>query len=58
MDTLRTANRGKMLNTMKKFYIYKETEIDNQLNDTCTVKPRVIFGTAILKNTDRAHRAL
>jgi hypothetical protein len=42
----------------KDIHISKETKIDNQLNDKCTVKPSVIFDTVILKNTDRAHIAL
>ena len=58
MDIIHVTNRGKVLNTMEKLYIYKETKIDNQLNDKCTVKPRVIFDTVILKNTYRAHIAL
>jgi hypothetical protein len=43
MDIIHITNRGKMLNTMEKFCIYKETKIDNQLNAKCTVKPCVIF---------------
>ena len=54
-DILHITNKGKMLNTMDKFYIYKETKIDNQLNDKCTVKPNKIFDQLILKDTDRAH---
>ena len=32
-----------MLNTLEKFYIYKETSISNQINDKCMVKPNVIY---------------
>ena len=55
MDIKHTTNKGKMLNTMEKLYIYKETKIDNQLNDKCTVKRNKIFDTLILKDTGRAH---
>jgi hypothetical protein len=58
MDIIHIGNRGKMLNTIEKIYIYKETKIDNQFDDKCTVKPRVIFDTVILKYNDRAHIAL
>jgi hypothetical protein len=58
MDIIHVTNRDKVLNTIEKLYIYKETKIDNQLSDKCTVKPRIIFDTVILKNTDRAHIAL
>jgi len=40
---------------MEKFCIYKETRINNQINDKRTFKPNVISGTLILKDTDRAH---
>jgi hypothetical protein len=55
MDIIYTISKGKMLNTMEKFYTYKETRINNQINDVCTVKPNVIFDTIVLKDTVRAH---
>jgi hypothetical protein len=33
MSILHSTKKGKMLNTAKKFYIYKETNRGNQLND-------------------------
>jgi len=35
---IRTTNKGKMLYIMEKCYVYKETIINNQINDKCTVK--------------------
>ena len=32
-----------MLDTMEKFYIYKETKINNQINDKWTVRSNIIF---------------
>jgi hypothetical protein len=58
MDVIHTTNKGKMSDTMEKFYIYKETRINNQINDKCTVKPNVVFKTLILEDTDRAHITL
>ena len=55
MDIKHITNKVKMLNTMEKLYIYKETKIDNQLNDKCTVKRNKIFDMLIQKDTDRAH---
>ena len=55
MDIIHITNKGKMLNIMEKNYIYKETKIDNQLSDRCTIKRNKIFDTLILKDTDRAH---
>ena len=31
MDIIHTTNKGKMLDTMGKFYIYKERRINNQI---------------------------
>jgi len=39
-----------MVNTLEKFHIDKETKIDNQMNDKCTIRPNIIFDTLILKN--------
>jgi hypothetical protein len=33
MSILHTTKKGKMLNTVEKFDIYKETNTNNQLND-------------------------
>jgi hypothetical protein len=33
MDIIHNTNKGKMLSTMEKNYIYKETRINNQMND-------------------------
>ena len=31
------------MNTLERFYIYKETMLDNIINDTCIVKPNAII---------------
>jgi hypothetical protein len=54
MDTIPTTNKGKMLNTMEKFYIYKEARINNQINGKCTVQTNTLFDTLNLKDTERA----
>jgi hypothetical protein len=40
VDTLYITAKGKMMNTMERFRIYKETKIDNQINDRCTKTER------------------
>jgi len=57
MGVIRTTNKGEMLNNLGKFYIHKETSVNNQINDKCTIKPNVIFDTLIQIDTDRAHSA-
>jgi hypothetical protein len=34
---------------MEKFYIYKETEISNQINDKWTVRSNIIFEILVKK---------
>jgi len=47
MDIIHITNKGKMLDTIEKFYIYRETKLNNQINDKLTVKPNVIFETLV-----------
>jgi hypothetical protein len=50
MDTLHAANKGKRLDALEKFYIYKEMQSGNQINDKLTVQSKPIF-QALLRNT-------
>jgi len=43
MDTLQAAKKGRMLDTLKRFYIYRETHFGNQINDKLTVQSNPIF---------------
>jgi hypothetical protein len=45
MEPLRIANKGRMLDTLERFYIYKETKLNNQINDRLTVQYNPIFET-------------
>jgi hypothetical protein len=49
MSILHTTKKGRMLNTIEKYYIHEETYYDNQLNDRATVTPSIIF-YMILRN--------
>jgi len=53
MDILRITNKGKMMDTIEKFYIYRETMLNNQINDKLTVKPNVIFETLVRQDPHR-----
>jgi hypothetical protein len=33
--------------TIEKFYIYRGTKLNNQINDKLTVKPNVVFETLV-----------
>jgi hypothetical protein len=39
MSILYTNNNGGFMDTIERFYIYSETQINNQINDRNTVKP-------------------
>ena len=58
MDIIYITNKGKMLNIMENFCIYKETRNDYKIKDNCTIKLNIIFYTLILKDTDRVHITL
>ena len=53
METTHITNKGKMMDTIEKFYIYRETKIDNQINDRLTIKSNVIFETVVQEDKHR-----
>jgi hypothetical protein len=54
MTTLHTAKKGRLLNTIERYYIPEEAHHDNQLNDRATVTPNITFDTIIRKKTPTA----
>ena len=54
MKVLYKTNKRKLTDTMESYYIYKETYMNNQINDKNTAKPNIIFETLIHNNTSRA----
>jgi hypothetical protein len=43
MEVIHVARKGKMLDMLEKFYIYKETKHGNQINDKLTFPSNPIF---------------
>jgi hypothetical protein len=43
MDILKIQEKGKLLNTLEKFYIYKEQKTNNSLNENGTDTYNPIF---------------
>ena len=43
METVYITNKGQMMDTIEKFFIFRETKINYQINDKLTVKPNIIF---------------
>jgi hypothetical protein len=53
METLHITHKGRMMDTLERFYILRETKLNNQINDKLTVKPNIIFETIIRKDRHR-----
>jgi len=53
MDTIHITNKGRMMDTIEKYYIYRETKLNNQINDKLTVEPNIIFETLVQQDTHR-----
>jgi endo-alpha-1,4-polygalactosaminidase (GH114 family) len=51
MDILHTTRKGKYMDKVDKFYTYKATPKNNQINDKNTVKSNVIFEAMLGHNT-------
>ena len=47
MEIIHVKKKGKMNNTPERFYMSKETKIDNQINGKGTVKQNILFDTII-----------
>jgi hypothetical protein len=39
MDIIHVTGKGKMMTTTEKFYIYRETKLNSQINGKLTVNP-------------------
>jgi len=50
MNIIHYKRKGKMLDTLEKFYIYRETKNGNQINDRLTIESKPILET-IVKNS-------
>jgi len=47
MNVIHYERKGKMLDTLDKFYIYRETKNGNQINDRLAVQSNPIFETIV-----------
>jgi hypothetical protein len=55
MDVIHITHKGRMMDTIEKYYIYKETKLNNQINDKITGQPNVIFETLVQQDAHRGH---
>jgi hypothetical protein len=54
MEILHTTNKGRSMDNVEKYRIYKETKICNQINDKNREKRNKIYDVVIDGETDRA----
>ena len=55
MDILHITKKGKLMDTLERFYIYDKTKRNYQINDKNTVLQNIIFDTIIHASTGRGH---
>jgi len=41
MKVIHITGKGRMLNTLESYHIYKETKAENQINDSLTTKDKI-----------------
>jgi hypothetical protein len=47
MEIIHITSKGKMMDTIENYYIYRETKLNNQINDKLTVEPNITFDTLV-----------
>ena len=55
LDVVHITNKGKMMDTLERFYFFKETKNIKQINDNLTLKTNVIFETVFREDPYRGH---
>jgi len=53
MSTIHITNKGRLMHTLEKVYIFCEVKLDNQTNDKLAVRPNIIFKTIVQKDPHR-----
>ena len=51
MEILYITKKGRTMDTIEKYYIYKETKNENQINDKNTIKQNKIYDAIIRGET-------
>jgi len=54
MEILYITNKGRLMDTIEKYYIYKETKNGNQINDKNRVKQNKIYDAVIQREPGRS----
>ena len=56
MSTIHITNKGRLMDTLEKFYIFREAKLDNQTDDKLALRPNIIFETIVQKDPHRGIR--
>jgi hypothetical protein len=52
MESVHITNKCRMMVTLER-YIFRETKLNNQINDKLTIKPNIIFENIVHKDPHR-----
>jgi hypothetical protein len=53
MDTIHFTSKGRLMDTLEKFYIFCKTKLGNQINNKLTLRPNIVFETTVQKDPHR-----
>jgi len=57
MEVVHITKKGKLMDTLECFHIYKETKAGNQVSDRLTAKENTIFRTIIQEDPYKGRSA-
>ena len=47
MYNIHITSKWKIMYTLEKYYVFRETELNNQINDKLTIKQNIILDTKV-----------
>jgi len=47
MYNIHITSKGKIMDTLEKYYVFRETELNNQINEKLTIKQNIILNTTV-----------
>ena len=53
METVHITSKGRMMDIFERYYIFRETKLNLQINDNLTIKSNIIFETIVQKDPHR-----
>ena len=53
ISTVHITNKCRLMDIIEKFYIFRETKLDNQIKDKLAVRPNIIFERIVQKDPHR-----